>query len=163
MELLAAILRRDGEALAILAAQRGLPEANLPSRLGCAPHGPGQAPKQLKTAQRPACATSPRTWRRRRRRSVTGPDRELLLRNPVVKTVQPPPLHWQGWRRELVLRAAAACPAAAPARRSAWHRFTADPRQARGYAFYGGQRSGTCRDRPERRCWLALAKPQASM
>ena len=100
VELPAATLRRDGEAiLAILAAQRGLPEATLPSRLPAPLTAPQrQQLKQLKARLRDIAAhleAAPEAL-------LQGRDCELLLRESCGEAVQPP-LHWQGWRRELVL------------------------------------------------------------
>jgi ribonuclease D len=105
----AAMRRNAGELLDLLAAQRMVPEAQLPVRLP----GPLDAAqrnqlKKLKAAVRDIAArlsTAPEALLQSR-------DYELLLREAGGEAVEQP-VHWQGWRRDTVISSLRASLAAA--------------------------------------------------
>jgi ribonuclease D len=96
----APILRRHGEELlGLLAAQRAVPEEELPPAL----------PAPLDKAQRDQVQKLKAQVRNIAAKLTVAPevlvqskDYELLLREAAGDTVHPPPAHWLGWRQEAV-------------------------------------------------------------
>jgi len=95
----AAMRRNAGELLELLAAQRLVPEAQLPARLPGPPDAAQRNQlKQLKDRVRAIAAqlsAAPEALLQSR-------DYELLLREAGGEAIEQPP-HWQGWRRETVI------------------------------------------------------------